>query len=53
MLVKQTEKINKQVYAAILATGLMSFSGVIVETAMNITFPTLMREFDIATNTVQ
>lgn len=53
MLVKQTEKINKQVYAAILATGLMSFSGVIVETAMNITFRTLMREFDIATNTVQ
>ena len=53
MLVKQTEKINKRVYAAILATGLMSFSGVIVETAMNITFPTLMREFDIATNTVQ
>ncbi len=42
MLVKQTEKINKQVYAAILATGLMSFSGVIVETAMNITFPTLI-----------
>ena len=38
MLVKQTEKINNQVYAAILATGLMSFSGVIVETAMNINF---------------
>lgn len=49
----QTDRIDKRVYAAILATGLMSFSGVIVETAMNITFPTLMKEFDITTNTVQ
>lgn len=49
----QTDRINKRVYAAILATGLMSFSGVIVETAMNITFPTLMKEFDITTNMVQ
>ncbi|WP_127848803.1 DHA2 family efflux MFS transporter permease subunit [Lacticaseibacillus hulanensis] len=31
----------------------MSFCGVIVETAMNITFPTLMREFNITTSTVQ
>lgn len=49
----QTYRIDKRVYAAILATGLMSFSGVIVETAMNITFPTLMKEFDITTNMVQ
>lgn len=49
----QTDRIDKRVYAAILATGLMSFSGVIVETAMNITFPTLMKEFDITTNMVQ
>ncbi|WP_283583644.1 MFS transporter [Limosilactobacillus difficilis] len=31
----------------------MSFSGVIVETSMNIAFPTLMREFGISTNVVQ
>ena len=49
----QTDRIDKRVYAAILATGLMSFSGVVVETAMNITFPTLMKEFDITTNMVQ
>lgn len=49
----QTDRIDKRVYAAILATGLMSFSGVIVETAMNITFLTLMKEFDITTNMVQ
>lgn len=47
------DKINPRVIGAIFATGLMSFCGVIVETAMNITFPTLMREFHVATNTVQ
>lgn len=47
------EKISPKVVGAIVATGLMSFCGVMVETAMNITFPTLMREFHIATNTVQ
>ena len=31
----------------------MSFSGVVVETAMNVTFPTLMEEFGIGTSTVQ
>ncbi len=46
-------KISPKVIGAIIATGLMSFCGVIVETAMNITFPTLMKEFGVATNTVQ
>ncbi|MEX2803690.1 MFS transporter [Streptococcus sp. H31] len=45
--------LSKKLIAAILATGLLSFSGVLVETAMNITFPTLMREFGIGTATVQ
>ena len=48
-----SSKIPKKVYAAILATGLMSFSGVLVETAMNVAFPTLMKQFCLATNTVQ
>ncbi len=47
------KKITPKVVGAIVATGLMSFCGVMVETAMNITFPTLMHEFKIATNTVQ
>ena len=38
---------------SIVATGIMSFSGVCVETAMNVTFPTLMREFGVNTATVQ
>lgn len=47
------DRIQPRVVGAILATGLMSFCGVIVETAMNITFPTLMKEFNVTTNTVQ
>lgn len=39
--------------AAVIATGLMSFCGVIVETSMNVTFPRLMREFSVSTNVVQ
>ncbi len=37
----------------IFATGIMSFCGVVSETAMNVTFPTLMTEFGIGTETVQ
>lgn len=37
----------------IFATGIMSFCGVVSETAMNVTFPTLMNEFGIGSDTVQ
>lgn len=37
----------------IFSTGVMSFSGVVSETAMNVTFPTLMSQFSISTATVQ
>lgn len=46
-------RIERRVIGAIFATGLLSFSGVIVETAMNITFPTIMHEFGVNTSTVQ
>ncbi|MDM8212413.1 DHA2 family efflux MFS transporter permease subunit [Enterococcus hirae] len=49
----ENEKISKKVICGILATGLLSFCGIVVETAMNITFPTLMAEFGIGTSTVQ
>ncbi|MGT2906732.1 DHA2 family efflux MFS transporter permease subunit [Streptococcus dentiloxodontae] len=48
-----SQKISKNILGAILASGLLSFAGVVVETAMNITFPTLMKEFSITTATVQ
>lgn len=46
-------KQTKNTLLAVIATGIMAFSGVIIETAMNVTFPTLMKEFSISTNTVQ
>lgn len=49
----KNEPIPPRVVAAVVATGLMSFCGVIVETAMNVTFPILMGEFNLTTNTVQ
>lgn len=48
-----TKKVDTKLILAVIATGLLSFCGVIVETAMNITFPALMKEFSINTATVQ
>ena len=47
------KKIDAKLILSIVAAGIMSFSGVVVETAMNVTFPTLMKEFNIGTSTVQ
>ncbi len=44
---------NTKLVGKIFATGVMSFCGVVSETAMNVTFPTLMKEFGIGTSTVQ
>ena len=46
-------KITPKLILSIIATGLASFCGMIVETSMNVTFPTLMTEFGISTSTVQ
>ncbi|MQS75312.1 MFS transporter [Companilactobacillus halodurans] len=48
-----TNQNETKLFPAIFAAGLLSFSGVIVETAMNIIFPVLMKEFHINTATVQ
>lgn len=47
------KQLTPQLIMAVVATGLLSFCGVIVETAMNISFPTLMKEFGVTTNVVQ
>ena len=47
------KRIDRKLILSIIAAGIMSFSGVVVETAMNVTFPTLMREFSVSTSTVQ
>lgn len=44
---------NWHVMPAVIASGILSFSGVLIETAMNVTFPQLMTEFSVTTNAVQ
>lgn len=44
---------NFDLILAVIATGLLSFSGVLIETAMNVTFPTLIHEFGVTTAAVQ
>ncbi|RAX23239.1 MULTISPECIES: DHA2 family efflux MFS transporter permease subunit [unclassified Actinomyces] len=46
-------RLDARLVIAVVAIGVMSFAGVVVETAMNIAFPALMAEFGIATSTVQ
>ena len=48
-----TRKVSAKLYLSILATGLMAFCGVLIETAMNVTFPTLMKQFQVNTGTIQ
>lgn len=48
-----TRVLDARLLFSIIAAGIMSFSGVVVETAMNVTFPTLMHEFNIGTSLVQ
>ena len=48
-----TKKVDLKLILAVVAAGLLSFCGIIVETAMNVTFPILMKQFDINTATVQ
>lgn len=47
------KKLSINAILAILATGVMTFSGVVVETSMSITFPTLISEFNVGISTVQ
>ncbi len=52
-MTESERKIDRKLIFSIIAAGIMSFSGVVVETAMNVTFPTLMKEFQVSTATVQ
>ncbi len=45
--------LDARLVMSVVAAGIMSFSGVVVETAMNVTFPALMSEFGVDTATVQ
>ena len=45
--------LDTKLVASVAATGLLVLSGIVVKTAMNVTFPTLMSEFGVGTATVQ
>lgn len=45
--------VNWKTKLAILATGFLSFIGILIETSMNVTFPTLMHEFHVDLATIQ
>ena len=42
-----------RVMPAIIATAILSFCGVLIETSMNVTFPTLMTEFNVKATSIQ
>lgn len=44
---------NSKTLRAVIATGILSFAGIVVETAMNVAFPTLMSDFHVSTAAVQ
>lgn len=46
-------RIPLRVKLAILSAGLLSFVGILVETSMNVTFPTLIKELHVSLSTVQ
>lgn len=46
-------QLNSKLLISIIATGLLSFCGVVIETATNVTFPVLMKEFSVSTSSVQ
>lgn len=46
-------KLSVKLYLSIIATGLTAFCGVLIETAMNVTYPTLMAQFNVNTATIQ
>jgi EmrB/QacA subfamily drug resistance transporter len=38
---------------AVFSVALMSFTGILTETSLNVTFPTMMKQFNVSLNTVQ
>jgi len=46
-------RMDRKLFLSVLAAGLLAFTGVVIETAMNVTFPTLMNEFQVTMSTVQ
>lgn len=48
-----TKKVTPRLVMAILSAGMLSFLGILDETATTVTFPILIKEFEISTDQVQ
>ncbi|AZK92281.1 multidrug MFS transporter [Lactobacillus helveticus] len=48
-----TKKVTPRLVMAILSAGMLSFLGILDETATTVTFPILTRDFAITTDQVQ
>lgn len=44
---------NTKKVGAVLATAFMAFVGILTETSLNVTFPTLMKQFGVSLDTIQ
>jgi len=47
------ESVSTRVKLSILAVGLLSFTGILIETSMNVTFPTLTKDLGVSLGIVQ
>lgn len=47
------DAVSTRVKLSILAVGLLSFTGILIETSMNVTFPTLVKVLHVSLSTVQ
>ena len=47
------KKVTPKLVTAILSAGMLSFLGILDETATTVTFPTLIKEFAVTTDQVQ
>lgn len=47
------QTVSKQTIMAIIAIALIGFSGILSETSMNVTFPTLMSVYQLPLNSLQ
>lgn len=53
LIVSEPSTVTLKTKLAILSVGLLSFVGILVETSMNVTFPTLIKTMGVSLDTVQ
>lgn len=50
---QNSDKVSKRDMLSIISAAIMAFIGVLIETSMNVTFPTLTTQFGVSLNTIQ